>query len=660
MPELGGADVPSGDQRRTYRLACAATGEYTAFHGGTVNAGQAAIVTAINRVTGVYETELSIRMVLVANNNLIVYTNAATDPYSNDDGGTMLGQNQTTLTTVIGAANFDIGHVFSTGGGGIAFLNAVCSATNKARGVTGLSQPTGDPFYIDYVSHEMGHQFGGNHTFNSPSGSCSGNRASAAAYEPGSASTIMGYAGICDADDLQPNSDPYFVHKSYDEIRAFVTSGGGATCGTLAATGNNWPTVNAGASYTIPRSTPFALTATGSDPNNDPVTYCWEQRNLGVATTLAAGDNGSSPIIRSRIGTTNPTRTIPRLSNLLNNTFALGEILPTTNRTLNFRVTARDNRAGGGGVNTSDMSVAVTTSSGPFLVTSPNTNVSWSGAQTVTWNVASTTAAPVSCANVSILLSTDGGNTFPTTLAASVPNTGSAGIVLPSVSTSLARIKVAAVGNIFFDISNTNFTIMGGAVPANNACASAIAVGNGATLFSTVGATTDGPAEPGCSFCCGESQINQDVWYRYTATCSGLATVGLCGATFDTKLAVYQGACPTGPGTALVCNDDFCGNPIRQSQLSWQAAAGQLYTIRIGGYQTNTGTGTMTIACNACYANCDGSSFPPILNVNDFLCFQNMYAAGNPAANCDGSTSAPILNVNDFLCFQNRYAQGCP
>jgi len=485
----------SGTQLRTYRLAVAATKEYTNYHGGTVLLGQAAIVTAVNRVVGVYEVEVAVRMQLVANNNLLVYTNGNSGPYTNDDGFAMLDENIVNLTTVLGLANFDIGHVFSTGGGGVAYLGVPCTA-NKAGGVTGSSIPTGDAFWIDYVAHEMGHQFGGNHTFNSVAGNCGGgNREATAAYEPGSGSTIMAYAGICGADDLQPNSDPYFHTKSFDEIVTYTTVGLGNACAVTTPTGNTLPVVTMPTGgFTIPANTPFALTGSATDADGDALTHNWEEFDLGSAG--APGRPTFAPFFRSWNATTSPTRTFPRLSNLLANTLATGEVLPNVTRALNFRMTVRDNRTAGGGVVYSAVPFTfnVTTAAGPFVVTAPNTNVTWApGAQTVTWNVASTTAAPVNCANVDILLSTDGGNTFATTLLAGTPNDGTQSVTLPNVNTTTARIKVACSSNVFFNISNVNFTIGANPGPVVVTGAATSLGQTGATLNGTVssnGATT--------------------------------------------------------------------------------------------------------------------------------------------------------------------------
>ena len=452
LPQLA-----TGPTLRTYRLACAANGEYVATTGGTVASGLAAVVTVVNRVSAIYESEVAARLQLVANNDLIIYTNAATDPYSNDTGA--LTQNTPNLNAVIGAANYDIGHVFTTGSGGIAGLGVVCG-TGKGRGTTGLSNPVGDAFNVDYVAHEMGHQFGANHTFNGNTGSCGGgNRSAAHAYEPGSGTTIMAYAGICGAtSDLQPNSDAYFHSESLSEITNFIN--GGATCAVNTATGNTTPVADAGGDYTIPRLTPFALTGNGLDPDGDLLTYCWEERDLGAAQAGTAPDNGAAPIFRSFNPSYNPVRTFPKTSDLLNNTVTIGEQLPTLARTLRFRLTVRDNRVGGG-VNSDDAAITVVDTAGPFRVTSPDSAVAASAGAplTVTWDVANTNLPPVSTANVSVLLSLDGGYSYPVVLAASAANTGSATVTLPNVSSTRARIKVAAVGNIYFDVSNANFTV---------------------------------------------------------------------------------------------------------------------------------------------------------------------------------------------------------
>ena len=488
----------SGAQLRTYRLANAATGEYTAFHGGTVPLAMAAIVTTINRVDGIYETEVAIRLILVANNSSIVYTNAATDPYTNYDAFALLTQNQANLDAVIGDLNYDIGHVFSTGGGGLAALGVPCQTGLKAQGETGSSNPVGDPFDVDYVAHEIGHQFGGNHTFNGNGGACGGNRNASTAYEPGSGSTIMAYAGICGAQDLQPNSDPFFHTVSFDEIGAYITSGAGSACPAVTNTGNNPPVPNVGTGgFTIPANTPFALTGSATDADADPLTYLWEEFDLGTAG--APGNSTNPPFFRSWPESTSPTRTFPRLSNLVNNTLPIGEVLPNITRSLNFRLTARDNRIGGGGVDYLLLTFNVTTAAGPFQVTAPNTAVSWAGfsTQTITWNVANTTDAPVSCANVDISLSTDGGLTYPTIIVLGTPNDGAQAVPVPNIPTTTARIKVACSNNVFFDISDVSFTINNAAAPSEAYADPAMACASNTPCYPTVQQALDATANDG-------------------------------------------------------------------------------------------------------------------------------------------------------------------
>lgn len=456
--------VSSGGTRRTYRLALAATAEYTSFHGGATGAASA-MVTSVNRVVGVYELEVAVRLILVNNNNLLIYTNASTDPYANTNGSTMLGQNQTNINSVIGSANYDMGHVFSTGGGGIASLGSVCNATRKAQGVTGSPQPVGDPFDIDYVAHEMGHQFGGNHTFNSQTGSCGGgNRSTNAAYEPGSGSTIMAYAGICGADDIQSNSNAYFVFKTYEEVTTFINNNStGGSCPVKTTTGNTPPVIPAiQGGFTIPISTPFRLTAPlATDADGDALSYCWEQSDLGTA---GAPGSTTGPIIRSFTPVTSRERVVPRVPSLLINTTVLGEKLPTIARSMSFKLLVRDNVAGSGGANQGTISFSVSATGGAFSVATPNlSSVIWVGGsrQAVTWNPGSTATAPFNTPRVRIKLSTDGGNTFPILLADSVQNDGSDSITVPvfPVNNIQCRVMVEAIGNIFFDISNANFKI---------------------------------------------------------------------------------------------------------------------------------------------------------------------------------------------------------
>lgn len=499
-PGDSSASAANGSMLRSVRTAIACTGEYTAFFRqgpDTDDQAKARALTAIkvtmNRVNGVWGRDAAVRFVLLSDMDelKIIYPNGATDPYTNSNASKLSDENQINLDNVIGDANYDIGHVFATSPGGEG-TQGVCVRGDKAKGVTGTSSPVGDSFDIDFVAHEIIHQWGGNHTFNEgASGQCNaGNRNGPTAVEPGSGSTTASYAGICDNANLQASSDDYFHSVSIGEIlNALATF---ATCATSSATNNTPPTVTAPASFTIPQNTPFTLTATASDLDGDPLTYAWEEIDVGPASPPNT-DDGKRPLFRPYKPVTTPSRTFPSLTYILNNantppatftgtsatgsvcapggTCFTGEVMPVTNRTMKFRVTVRDNRAGGGGINDATTQVTVSTASGPFLVTAPNTAVSVAGGSqlTVTWNVANTTAAPVSAANVKISLSTDGGNTFPNVLAASTANDGSEALTIPNLATTTARIKVEAVGNVFFDISDANFTITSNGVTPGSA-----------------------------------------------------------------------------------------------------------------------------------------------------------------------------------------------
>ena len=621
------------DQLRTYRLALVTDPTYAGYFGGSANV-TAAKVTLINRVTQIYEDETSIRLVLINGTDALNLDTAAQMTGANGPCGgaacysaaqasgctsSTLTRNRIVTGLLVGAGSFDVGHIaFGLNGGGVASLGVV-GANSKAQGCTGLPMPTGDFFAVDYVAHELGHQFAGNHTFNGTTGNCSGgNRNATTSVESGSGSSIMAYAGICSADNLQSHSDPYWSQRSFDEIVAYTSSaesvlnevqvgvltsfttngqqfqiqhpGGlsapivrgvnftttgvktalegsagwpaGATVtvsalsdtaftltfgGTLAATnvatlqlvnctagctgyfgevaaggpttrrgaasstGNNAPVVTTQAAYTIPLRTPFALTGSAVDADGDPLTFLWEQNDRGAATGTALFNNTKSngPLFRqfgTRALVTNagtleynspgenqttadPVRVFPDLLQILaNNTNArtgacpvatvppsaadidcFSEYLPTAAYAgfagvnaaparLNFKLTARDGR---GGVNSATTALTLAPNAGPFLVSSPNTALALDAGsvQTISWDVANTNLAPVSTDSVKITLSTDSGVTWPHLLAEAVANTGSATVTLPLVSSTTARVRIEAVGNVFFDVSDADFSL---------------------------------------------------------------------------------------------------------------------------------------------------------------------------------------------------------
>ncbi len=448
----------AGDcQLRSYRMALACTGEYTQYHGGTVASTLSEYNVAISRVNEIYERDLGITFVIIAESEQVIYLDGSTDPYTNNDGGDMLDENQETLDNIIGTDNYDIGHVFSTGGGGIASLRSVCNSNRKAQGVTGLGNPINDPFYVDYVCHEIGHQFGGNHTQNN---NC--NRNGSTAVEPGSANTIMGYAGIC-APNTQNNSDDHFHAASIAEVADFITDGQGNNCALFIDSNNTAPSVtSAQNSYVLPIATPFVLTAIASDTDGDILSYCWEQMDTEVATMPPLTTNTGGPAFISRPPTDSPSRYFPALSDIVTGNTPEWEVIPFVSRDMNFRCTVRDNFAGNGCTDETDVQLSFTDEAGPFLVESPNGGESWflGDDATITWDVANTDQAPVSCATVDIFLSTDGGLTFDTMIAENVANDGSHTIETPDVATEQARIMVKCAEGIFLDVSNHDFEII--------------------------------------------------------------------------------------------------------------------------------------------------------------------------------------------------------
>ncbi len=467
--------VANDKKLRTYRLALASTGEYSQFHidragaSGATDSQKKAVVLAamtlaMTRVNAIFENDLAITMQLVDNTN-IIFLDSATDPYTNSNGSAMLGENQTTCDNEIGSANYDIGHVFSTGGGGIASLGSTCTSF-KARGVTGSSSPVGDNFYFDFVAHEMGHQFGANHPFNGDEGNCTGaNRNDETAVEPGSGSTLMAYAGICAPQNVQSHSDLYFHIVSIDEIWANITTGNSSSCGTLTDLTNNLnaPTANAGIDFTIPISTAYLLKGQGSDDDGDPITFSWEQIDNQITAVPPSETSTSGALYRSVNPTTDPNRSMPDINTLINgNISSTWEVTPSVAREMNFKLTVRDNNSEIGQVASDNMKVTVSNAAGPFVVTSQDiVNLVWTKNvnETITWDVAGTTGNGINTSMVNILLSTDGGKTFPTILKSNTPNDGNEIINVPDVSAPNCFVKVEAVGNIFFALNQTSFSI---------------------------------------------------------------------------------------------------------------------------------------------------------------------------------------------------------
>lgn len=557
---------------RTFRIAISATGEYTTFHSSpnpsNAAAGQAAIVTSVNRFNQVYERDVSVRFLLIANNINVVYTSGASDPYSGSEN-TMMNTCRDTLIAQFTNGGFDIGHLYRQGSlGGIAgAIGNACvdtvSAAHKGRGTTSLPSPVGDPWDIDFVAHELGHQMGAQHTWNH----CGGGSGHGLAVEPGSGITVMGYAGLCDSSDLASNSIDIFHGRSIQEINAYVTNGGVTCEGNVATANNNAPTVSAGSNYTIPARTPFELTAaTFEDLDGDNITFAWEQNDgvtSGQVSPSAAVTSTTNTLFRPRHPETTPTRTFPRLQNLLaGGTMPLGERLTEVTRTMTFRSFVRDNNAQGGRWGFATMTLNTVNTGSAFAVTAPNGGGTVAGAINVTWNVAGTTANGINAANVDIFLSQDGGLTFPHVLATAVPNSGSAGVVLPNITTSTGRIKVRGSGNIFFDISDTNFSVIPG-VPTPQF------VLDPPATFSDAAGNNNGVMEPGETITITVPVMNTGdlaatVVTSTLSSMTGTVTVSMAVSTYP-DIAIAATEVNDTPFQIVIDPSHECGAPVNLS-----------------------------------------------------------------------------------------------
>lgn len=465
-----------------YRLAMAATSTYTKSFGGTVAGGLAAIVTMVNRLNEIYENDLGVHFTLIADADKIIYTTPSSDPYFDLPPGYrgINDRNVANLAQVIGNANFDVGHVVAgDGGGGMAEIGSTCQDEIKAYGSTGRSNPVGDAFVVDFVAHELGHSFGSYHTHNAQQSTLPDK-----AVEPGEGSSIMGYAGVIGGIfSYQAHSDAYFNSSSISSIQNWI-AGAGGVCSSRTLNLNAAPWIapeslsppdlfsssNRRSRYTIPAKTPFTLKATVTSANASKLSYTWEQFDVGPEQTGKLKDDGRGPIFRFVKPHAEVEQTFPSLAAVLGaEPLGNGQVYPATTRQLSFHITVRDNvlrsitSSTGPNTASDNIFLDVLDTGSAFAITAPKTAVTWkSGSeQTVTWNVAKTDKAPISCPKVDVGLSLDGGYTYGSgALARGVPNTGKAKIRLPANTTSSkARVRVNCSNNVFFAVSPVNLNL---------------------------------------------------------------------------------------------------------------------------------------------------------------------------------------------------------
>lgn len=630
--ELAGmrpASPMAGDcQLRTYRLAIAATGEYTTWAGDQAQA-VTYITATVNNVTAIYERDITVRFTLVTNNN-ILFTDAATDPYATtaSPNTTTLNTNHSQLNSLVGAGNYDLGMVFNDGwDGGLAALGSVCNASNKGRAASGLSFGTGanpddgpqGPVFDGTVAHEIAHQFNATHSFIASNGACGSNATLSSSYEPGGGSTIMAYTNVCAPNYYQAGSDLYFHSGNIAQMQSFIGSGS-ASCAVTTGIANNAPVVTAlGSSYTIPVSTPFTLTATGSDADGNTLYYNWEQLDAGLAlsSTAPASTNTSGPNFRSYPPALSPSRTFPGIADIVAGISPPYEVLPSVTRAMNFRITARDDAAGGGCTAEDNVTVSTDATAGPFLVTSQAAPVSLSAdgtnSFTVSWDVANTDIAPVNCTAVDILFSVDGGFTYPYTLVSNTANDGSEVIIVPNLPTEIGRVKVQARNNIFFNINSAYITI-------TSACsADAASFESAANVSAAAGSAT--------------LDLNLSPAYGNPVSLTGTVT----SSDPVSNLAVNN-------ITAGACIQ--FGNPYQYNQFVFTPSVSGTYT-----FTRNVGTSNLLIF------NLYNGSFNP---ANPCMNFMNSSGTYNSGVTPSASFSATLQRGLTYTFTVGTFSNGSP
>lgn len=599
-----------GATLRTYKLAIATSGEYYASVGGTDMAVQAAIVSLVNGLKAVYEREAAISFSLVATK---LYSNQATDPFDQAAGALNIQ-----AATAFGAlavaepANFalnlyDIGHVIGSAVGGQASLGTPCNSQpaaspEKAAGWSSDNLLT--------LIHEIGHQFSANHTFNSISGPCAPQYVPGSAYEPGGGYTYLTYSGFCPPDDYPGASGTtrtYFHANSLQQMIDYSINSG--TCSANSATSNVAPVVNAGTAYTIPKNTPFLLKGSGTDANGDVIYYNWEQYDLGTTTggAAAAAASTDSPIFRSYDPSPSGNiRSFPKLSTVLagGNIASVEEALPMVGRTLNFRLTARDKKALGGGTASASVVITVSGTAGPLSVTSPNTNVTMAAgsSQTFTWDVNNTNTLS---SNVNVYISVDGGYTFPYLVLANTPNDGTETFILPNyiAPSTVARVKVVSTNSQtaeFYDISDVDFTITSTCTTENTIICPTTSVsgGAGSAIFNL-----------GLSYTTGFKFIDNTAYYPFTGatprpfivyTDNTFTTCNATNASFDAIILPFR-VSKTGSYAISPAGESPAAGPVAFSVFNSQTFnCNSLVGSNTYGAQIPTWDNTGTMTLNEC------------------------------------------------------------